>query len=150
MKKIIAEEINNEWQQRWNTQFTHLRAYQQDVNQRTDFADPQGPRQHEVILHRLRLGHTRLNGHLARFDIIPDATCEQCNHDNETSQHFLIECPAYAAYRHQLLLRIRRFLPIVTLDKRTLLCAPDYLTLNQKRAIASALGHFVQDTQRDI
>jgi ribonuclease HI len=52
------------------------------------------------ILTGILTGHNTLNRHLYIMRRIPDPTCEFCFEGEETSQHFLCECPAVARIRH--------------------------------------------------
>ena len=55
---------------------------------------------------QLRLSHSRLNSHLFRVNIVPSAACT-CGTPSETTEHYLLYCPLYAAPRIQLLYGIR-------------------------------------------
>ena len=61
-----------------------------------------GSRYFNIIHTRLRLGLSGLNSHLHRFNIIPSPVCK-CLNPDESTRHFLLECPAYSAPRESLL-----------------------------------------------
>jgi len=96
----IRKTIFDRWQQEWaNTNpVNKLRSFRNNIdiwpssNQRV--------RRNEVILTRLRLGHTRLtHGHLMRGEPIP-AYCMNCLVPLTVS-HFLVECPDYSVERYR-------------------------------------------------
>ena len=59
-------------------------------------------RKDEVLLTRLRIGHTRLtHGHLMCSPHGPVPVCEECNIQLSV-KHVLSECPKYAAQRNVL------------------------------------------------
>ena len=79
----------------------------------------QGTRKKEIVLARLRLGHTRLT-HSYLFDMIPPPTCQKWNNNTRfTIQHFLINCPHLNPERHKITQYIRTHK--LTLDLPTLL-----------------------------
>ncbi|KAG2069407.1 hypothetical protein BDR04DRAFT_961061, partial [Suillus decipiens] len=60
------------------------------------------PRRHSSFLFRLCTGHAPLNKHLHRIAKLPTATCQQCEEESESVQHYLFRCPAYARQRDAL------------------------------------------------
>ena len=54
-------------------------------------------------LYQLRSGHIPLNAYLHRFKRVESASCPACGHHNETTQHYLLDCPAYAHERWPLI-----------------------------------------------
>ncbi|KAF8264458.1 hypothetical protein EI94DRAFT_1593125, partial [Lactarius quietus] len=50
-------------------------------------------------LFQLCTGHFPLNVYLFRFKRTENAHCPACGHPNETPQHFILNCPAYAHER---------------------------------------------------
>jgi ribonuclease HI len=61
----------------------------------------QNTREKEIILARLRLGHTNTT-HLFLITQTPPPTCTRC-HTRYTIQHMLIDCPRYATARQPLI-----------------------------------------------
>ena len=55
-----------------------------------------------VNLTRIRLGLSGLNGHRSLYRFIDYSYCPKCNYVIENSEHFLLFCPSYAAYRETL------------------------------------------------
>lgn len=53
-----------------------------------------------TTINRLRLGHGRFNAHLARMKIITSPVCTNCDlGTDQTLDHIIFECPAYALQR---------------------------------------------------
>jgi hypothetical protein len=55
---------------------------------------------------QLRTGHCGLNKYLHRFGHREDSNCEGCGTDQETVEHYLLECPKYQEERRKLVLRV--------------------------------------------
>ena len=53
------------------------------------------------ILTQMITGHATLRYHLFKMKIEPEATCEHCQEGDETVEHFICECEAYAYPRYQ-------------------------------------------------
>lgn len=47
------------------------------------------------LLVSLLTGHNKLNAHLHKIGVKSEPDCDKCGHTNETSIHFLCECPKY-------------------------------------------------------
>ena len=66
--------------------------------------------QHLLGLNKLRLsftvgiltGHILLNAHMKRIGLRDDPDCDRCGQSEETSVHFLCNCPAYCGLRREL------------------------------------------------
>ena len=54
-------------------------------------------------LFQLRSGHIPLNAYLHRIKRADSANCPACGHHNESTQHFLLDCPVYAHERWPLI-----------------------------------------------
>ena len=52
------------------------------------------------LITQIYTGHSRLQYHLHNMGITQDPTCEQCLEDEETVEHYLCECPAFARPRY--------------------------------------------------
>jgi hypothetical protein len=61
--------------------------------------DPDISRKGASWLFQLHTGHIPLNAYLHRFKRTESAKCPACGYHNETPQHFLLNCPAYAHER---------------------------------------------------
>lgn len=61
----------------------------------------QNTRLKEIVLARLRLGHTKLT-HSHIFEGRPPSTCHTCK-VRYTIEHFLLECPLYTAQRQKII-----------------------------------------------
>ena len=63
------------------------------------------PRSRMNLITQLYTGHTTLKRHLNVMAIEEDGRCEQCEEEftEETVEHFLTDCPAFARNRQQTL-----------------------------------------------
>ena len=55
------------------------------------------------IATQMLTGHSILQYHLWKMKFEDDPTCEQCLEDEETVEHFLRDCPAFAVPRYHTL-----------------------------------------------
>ena len=46
-------------------------------------------------------GHAHLRRHRYLMGMEDDPTCPRCNEEDETTEHYLVKCPAYAEPRYQ-------------------------------------------------
>ena len=61
-----------------------------------------GKRLPQICQTQLRLGHSRLNAHLFRFNLVPSPGCN-CNAPREDTMHYFFICPRCTEYRLNLL-----------------------------------------------
>ena len=57
------------------------------------------PRSKMNTITQIYTGHSRLKKHLFRMKLAEDPICEQCLEEEESVEHFLCECPAFARPR---------------------------------------------------
>lgn len=60
------------------------------------------PRQNRAILTQLRTEHIPLNAYLHRFKRNESPLCDKCGRENETVEHYLLWCRAYATQRRRM------------------------------------------------
>lgn len=100
-KRVITFEVRKKWQELWNSgsKGRHLFQIQEYVgNERKRF----GNRKKDVIISRLRIGHTALNYSLFKIGKHESGDCDKCG-DLETVKHILNECSAYERERFKLI-----------------------------------------------
>ena len=92
--------IKNEWQKRWDKKHNEDRVIK--LHYILPIIKPfyinTLCRKDEVIIHRLRIGHTRLT-HRHLMEDRPDPLCNYCNQDALTVHHILIDCQHFAFIR---------------------------------------------------
>jgi ribonuclease HI len=89
-KRFVTELVYKKWQHSWDEQtFNKLH----EIKPRIALWPPHSSRKEDVILTRLRIGHTRYtHRHLLLRELSP--TCNSCN-VVMTVKHILIECPNF-------------------------------------------------------
>ena len=70
----------------------------------------------QLFFSRLRMGLNALNSHRFKYNFIEYKLCQKCGNLNEDIQHFLFNCPAYAAPRTTLLESLKQLLPPDTIN----------------------------------
>ena len=103
-----------------------------------------------IWLSRLRMGLSALNSHRHNYNFIPTPTCIHCN-EEETTDHFLLQCVQYAAARAHLLHQLETMLEIDTTDPVNLLNTILEGANMQPRHHQDLLSHisaFLRDTGR--
>ena len=92
---ILKRSLYERWQSEWKTKTTHLRFIKPTLGKWTT-SNRKSP-QEEVVLGRLRIGHTRFtHGHILAGNLRP--RCESCN-KNLTVFHILVESSQNKAVR---------------------------------------------------
>jgi hypothetical protein len=66
------------------------------------------PRWQSALLIRLRTGHAQLNADLHRKGLVESPMCEDCEIEDETVKHFLLDCPAHEDARRPLRAKFER------------------------------------------
>ena len=96
---IIDKAIRNDWQSKWNreAQTNKLRQIKDTVAKWTTSYSKN--RRWEVVLSRLRLGHSRLT-HGFLMENKPPPICQQCN-TPLTIKHIFIDCQKYIQQRNK-------------------------------------------------
>lgn len=90
------QQINNQWQQLWKHEANNkLRQIKEDTARWNEH----GSRKEQVIITRLRIGHTRLT-HSHIFEHQEKTQCDTCN-TNLTVNHILIDCRKYHNIRQK-------------------------------------------------
>jgi ribonuclease HI len=94
---LIRVHMVKKWQQSWNSECTNkLHVIQPVVNVTQSY---RLPRRDEILIHRLRIGHTYLtHGHLLRGETPPQ--CDKCQVEL-TVEHILLGCSSLANVRAQ-------------------------------------------------
>ena len=96
-KSLFQTAIKRKWNQEWEVvPNNHLRNIKKSIDPWK--SSTQKVRSHEVILSRLRIGHTKLT-HKFLMEGGDPPICESCQ-VRVTVKHFLIECPKYLRERN--------------------------------------------------
>jgi len=64
-----------------------------------------------IQISRMRMGLSGLNAHRKRYHFIENSNCPNCRSRIEDSVHFLLECPAYAALRVDMMADLQNIIP---------------------------------------
>ncbi|XP_057691989.1 uncharacterized protein LOC130915851 [Corythoichthys intestinalis] len=96
-KSIIGGYIQKRWQEYWEAQETgrHFFSIQSQVGVGRRLGRS---RREEVVLSRMRIGHTGLNDSLHRIGKHKDGKCKHCG-ERETVEHILMVCGKYGEQR---------------------------------------------------
>ena len=134
-KSLIHAKTLELWQESWDTSDTgrHLYSIQNKVSCKRV---PAGNRREEIVLSRLRIGHTGLNHSLWRIGKHQTGSCSHCG-IGETVQHVLLECRQYAREREPLMNAVRREKKVFSLSS---------LLGDGNSVIRKALMNFLRDT----
>ena len=104
-----------------------------------------GPRHPQILLSRIRMGCSALNGHLFHFlKVLNNPSCE-CGFPIESPDHYFLSCPLYAA--HQQLLH-REVSNISTVNINVLLFGNKSCSRIENELIFNAVYRFIMNTKR--
>lgn len=101
IKSVVRDIYKKEWQEIWDKGLKGRHLYRIKKQVITNKNIRGRNRKEEVILLRLRLGHTRLNSSLALVGRHDNGLCEYCS-VKETVEHVLVHCRKYRQERSQL------------------------------------------------
>lgn len=104
-------------------------------------------------LTQMRLGLSKLKSHLFTYSIIPDPLCPNCQNSKETTTHYLLQCPAYAAQRGEMLHGLAVLLPPGTMNNNrllveTLLNGTESLTFDCNKKMHQLVYTYILDSNR--
>ena len=96
---------------------------------------------------RLRYGNSALRAHLVERKVHTDPRCYQCatQDDEETVEHFLLECPAYEELRSEIQ-EAYQLLPELSLAER--FGTANFLDAKQRETYVNALDEFIARSRR--
>ena len=97
LKRTFIQHSISKWQSNWSAQL-HNKLFNIKPRVREWPSSYQNLRRNEVVLSRLRIGHTRLT-HRYLMEQQPPPICPSCQ-TRITVPHFLIECPTYQRQRN--------------------------------------------------
>ena len=101
----------------------------------------------DVILTRFRLGHTKLNGHMAAKGLRDSPNCTQCDLQvNEDTQHYLLHCTGYNDIRQTMKENLSQ-IGVTNMTIPVLLGSSDYDD-KTKHMITDEIGRFITKTTR--
>ena len=90
---------NKEWITRTDCRQTKLLL--PEVNKRWSREILKRKRKTVQTLTQIITGHAHLRRHRYLMGMEDDPTCPRCNEEDETTEHYLVKCPAYAEPRYQ-------------------------------------------------
>ena len=88
----VKRRMKSSWEEEWRTRQNHLRMIADTPG---SLEQPRGSRRDQVVINRLRLGHSWLShGHLMNREVQePPRECPFCMASRLTVKHIMIECP---------------------------------------------------------
>jgi hypothetical protein len=104
----------------------------------------EGSRREQKLFCRLRVQNADLNSNLFRRNLTDTEECK-CGHPNETTEHFLLECPEYVIDRRVLQIEVQGF---GTLTAENLLKGSLNLNETQNRKLYLAVQTYITATKR--
>ena len=105
-----------------------------------------GSRQEQIIMAKLRMGGSNLNGHLYSMKLIDSPACS-CRFINENEFHFFLVCPLYKRPRVTLQNAMGNIAPFTL---RTLLYGSENLDLTVNKRIVTETLRFIKDSKSSI
>ena len=96
----MQEKFQEEWTQQATSSCTRLRMLKPEINRGWQ-VEHLNNRKNEVILARLRIGHTNFT-HSPYFTNPEPPECEHCSNPRLTVSHILNTCPRYATSRREI------------------------------------------------
>ena len=153
-KYLVKRSLSNRENYRWLQSLSyhlgedHLSSYRLHTNITANKRFVVGSRKTQTTRARLRLGHSSLNAHTARF-AATSPLC-QCGLSPETTTHFLLECNIYDSQREALRYRLSYVLASETTLTEGVLLGSANSAINRALypSVAKATVEFVWRTER--
>ena len=119
LRRCLLREVISKFDEHWTVigPTTHLGTIKDKFESWDKFLIKH--RHSDVVIARLRMGHSRLRGHMFRIGLNDSPNCPTCPLI-ETPAHVLLYCPAYAVERATLITSLSN-LNITSLSLRVLL-----------------------------
>jgi hypothetical protein len=139
MKQNRSARCIEQWKKKWAASPRGKRDHQLDQSSPSKkfleaISNPKLPRKASSLISQLRISHVPLNAYLHRFKCVDKPQCPACGHPNETVEHFILHCPAYAHERWAL--------------EKSLKCKLDLNTTLGNNKATLALHHYTEATHR--
>ena len=101
MKQQYSKKANAHWKKNWTNSLRGKKDHQIDSSSPSkkfieSISNHKLTRQASSYISQLRISHIPLNNYLYRFKCVDNPRCLACGDPNETVEHFLLICPAYA------------------------------------------------------
>lgn len=100
MKSVIKGKINQKWQSMWDRESRGRHLYQIQQNVRPSRIAGKGRRE-EIVITRLRIGHSALNKTLKIIGKHNSGLCEECQ-EEESVEHVILRCRRYETQREMM------------------------------------------------
>ena len=104
-----------------------------------------GPRRLQLLLARIRMGCSALNGHLYHFLKVLDSPKCCCNYYSESPTHYFLSCPIFAAHRVSMLERISN---ITRVNINVILFGDKNCSKLENESIFDAVFDYMKNTKR--
>ena len=103
-----------------------------------------GPRETAIKHAQLRMSCSWLNGHLYNLHVIESPTCN-CGHNNEDTNHYLLDCPLYIYERNILFGKIRND-GITVITEQILLYGAEESSFDTNASLFGIVFEFLEKT----
>ena len=122
-KSIVWGRVVAEWQQSWDEEQKGRHYYQFHSKVNGSRTCRNGSRREEVIITRLKLGHSALNKTLQLMGKHPTGLCENCQ-EEESAEHAFMHCSLYQAEREIMFEELRE-VGTVEVTFKKIICAAE-------------------------
>ena len=104
---VIWDKLNDKWRRRWQRTNSKLLEVREEPGKWKTVATS---RKEQVVMNRLRAGHTRLTHQYLMDNAVHDIApiCQTCNNATTTVKHILLEYPGWAEQRRNNMKMLRR------------------------------------------
>ena len=100
IRKWALKQHTKEWAERSDCRQTKLLL--PEVNKTWSRDILRKSRQAIRVITQIIIGHAELKRHRYLMGLETEPTCNKCEEEEETSEHFLLKCPVYAKLRYQI------------------------------------------------
>jgi hypothetical protein len=142
VKRAHHDTLKRRWAESWRKSPRGKRAGQIEENAPSkkfldSISQSKLSREAASRITQLRIGHAPVNQYLKRVGRVDSARCPACGADTETTEHYLLLCPAYAYERWALGMQARKQGKPLTLK-----------TILGERGMVIPLANYIDATHR--
>lgn len=105
-------------------------------------------RRHEVVIHRLRMGHVGLRDYLHRFGLEDDNECNRCQVP-ETINHYLFNCAEYTVQRDAMSLKLRQ-IGVTDMSLKNILGGNDMISSKRPEIFKILISYVIETNKISI
>ena len=100
--KESKKKIENMWENTLKEEYKNTNYGKLNLHEKVNKFLRDKQRKIDTTITRIKIGHTRLNGHLHRMKMVDSNLCRICQTEEETIKHVLFQCPRHYSLQQEM------------------------------------------------